>query len=166
MKKIKLDFIPNVDGENEVFLNGKNVEKEIRSMEVSEHVSEVAKIAEVRKLLVEIQRNMAMEKGIVMDGRDIGTVVFPDAPVKIFLTASPKIRAKRRFDELTSKGIDITFEEVENNVKERDFTDSNRRNSPLVAAKDAVVINNDHLDREQTLLAVMKVIKDKLGCNI
>lgn len=166
LKKIKLDFIPNVDGENEVFLNGKNVEKEIRSMEVSEHVSEVAKIAEVRKLLVEIQRNMAMEKGIVMDGRDIGTVVFPDAPVKIFLTASPKIRAKRRFDELTSKGIDITFEEVENNVKERDFTDSNRRNSPLVAAKDAVVINNDHLDREQTLLAVMKVIKDKLGCNI
>lgn len=163
LKKINLNFIENPSTqENEITLNGCNVENGIRSMEVSSHVSEVAKVSEVREMLVQIQRNLAQETGIVMDGRDIGTVVFPDALVKIFLTASAEVRAKRRFDELTKKGVTISLEEVQKNVNERDFIDSHRANSPLKAAKDAVIINNDKLNREETFDAVMEVVKQKL----
>lgn len=161
---IELDFNPNAEtGLNEIHLNGRNVEKQIRSMEVSNLVSDVSRIKEVREFLVKNQRSIAGKKGIVMDGRDIGTVVFPDAPVKIFLTASAEVRAKRRFDELKAKGVEITLEEVQKNVNERDHIDSTRAESPLRAAEDAVLINNDHLDREQTFEAVMKVIREKLG---
>ena len=163
LKKINLNFIENPSTqENEITLNGCNVENGIRSMEVSSHVSEVAKVSEVREMLVQIQRNLAQETGIVMDGRDIGTVVFPDALVKIFLTASAEVRAKRRFDELTKKGVTISLEEVQKNVNERDFIDSHRANSPLKASKDAVIINNDKLNREETFDAVMEVVKQKL----
>lgn len=163
LKKINLNFIENPSTqENEITLNGCNLENGIRSMEVSSHVSEVAKVSEVREMLVQIQRNLAQETGIVMDGRDIGTVVFPDALVKIFLTASAEVRAKRRFDELTKKGVTISLEEVQKNVNERDFIDSHRANSPLKAAKDAVIINNDKLNREETFDAVMEVVKQKL----
>lgn len=164
---IKLDFVFNPDTEkNEIILNGQNVERDIRTMEVSNNVSPIAKIDEVRAFLVEIQRGLAQKKGIVMDGRDIGTVVFPDAPVKIFLTASANVRAKRRYDELIAKGDKVTLEEVQENVNSRDKMDSQRANSPLRKADDAVEINNDNLNAEETLEAVLAVIKDKLGENL
>ena len=148
-------------GKNEIYLNGENVESKIRGMEVSNKVSQIAKVPQIRKHLVKLQRAMANDVGIVMDGRDIGSVVFPDAPVKIFLTASPKARAKRRFDELKSNGIEISMEEVERNINKRDLLDTQRATSPLVKAADAVEVNNDHMDQNQTFDAVMQVIHKK-----
>ncbi|MXV38384.1 (d)CMP kinase [Flavobacteriaceae bacterium Ap0902] len=159
---IKFDYNAATE-KNEIILNGENVEKEIRTMEVSNNVSPIAKIDEVRTLLVKIQRALAQEDGIVMDGRDIGTVVFPDAPVKIFLTASAHVRAQRRYDELKAKGVDVTLEEVTANVNARDKMDSERANSPLKKAEDAVEVNNDDLNAEETVEAVLKIIKEKLG---
>lgn len=162
LPKIQLDFVHNnATGLNDMYMNGENVEHRIRSMEVSNLVSQVAKIPEVRAFLVENQRKIAGKTGIVMDGRDIGTVVFPDAPVKIFLTASPEVRAQRRFDELRQNGVEITLEEVQKNVNERDYIDTHRSTSPLRPAEDAIIINNDNLDRQQTFDAVMDVIQAK-----
>lgn len=138
-----------VSGESEIYLNGENVENEIRKPRVSEVVSLVAVIPEVRKKLVAQQHQMGKEKGLVMDGRDIGTVVFPEAELKIFMTASAEIRAQRRFEELQNKGIEVTFEEVYQNVKERDRIDSTRAISPLRQTADAKVLDNSELNQEE-----------------
>lgn len=150
LSSIQLQFKFNPDlGFAEMFLNNVNVEKEIRTIEVSSFVSKVAEISEVRTKLVEQQKEMGKNKGIVMDGRDIGTVVFPEAELKIFMTASATTRAKRRYDELVQKGDNVSFEEVLKNVEERDYIDSHRDNSPLIRAEDAIEIDNSHLSREE-----------------
>jgi cytidylate kinase len=131
------------------YLNGEDVEEEIRTMEVSSKVSPVSAIGFVRSALVSLQQEMGKEKGIVMDGRDIGTTVFPEAELKIYVTASPDIRALRRYDELQAKGQKIVFEEILNNVKERDYIDQNREISPLKRAKDAILLDNSLLTIEE-----------------
>ena len=148
LKNIVLEFKFNSElGFDEMYLNGVNVEKAIRTIEVSGYVSKVAEVSEVRSKLVEQQKEMGKNKGIVMDGRDIGTVVFPDAELKIFMTASAATRAQRRFDELVQKGDSVSYEEVLKNVEERDYIDTHRDDSPLVMAEDAVEIDNSHLTR-------------------
>jgi cytidylate kinase len=142
----KLRFQYNKDlGFSEMFLNEKNVEKEIRSMRVSKEVSKISVIPEVRKKLVSMQREMGDKEGLVMDGRDIGTVVFPNAELKIFMTASPDIRASRRYKELISRGENVAYEEVLKNVRERDYIDSHRASSPLFRAKDAIIFDNSDM---------------------
>lgn len=156
LKNIVLEFKFNSElGFAEMYLNGVNVEKAIRTIEVSGYVSKVAEVSEVRAKLVEQQQEMGKYKGIVMDGRDIGTVVFPDAELKIFMTASAATRAQRRFDELVQKGDSVSYEEVLKNVEERDYIDTHRDDSPLVMAEDAVEINNSHLTREEQFGAVL-----------
>lgn len=145
--EISLIFQYNPDlGYSEIFLNGENVEKEIRTLEVSESVSQVSVIKEVRDKLVELQREIGKDKGVVMDGRDIGTVVFPDAELKIFFTASPDVRASRRYKELLERGDQVTYEDVLKNIRERDYIDSHREHSPLHRAEDAFEIDNSELD--------------------
>ena len=139
----------------EVYLNGENVEAKIRTLEISKYVSPVATISEVRKMLVTQQQKMGKDKGIVMDGRDIGTVVFPDAELKIFMTASPETRAKRRYLELNERGHDITYEAVLDNVTTRDKIDSTREDSPLVKASDAIEINNSEMNIEEQLVKIL-----------
>lgn len=129
----------------DTYLNGECVEREIRTMEVSRHVSLIAALPFVRSAMVEMQREMGKEKGVVMDGRDIGTVVFPHAELKIFVTASAEVRAQRRYDELTAKGEKCNYEEILENVKERDHIDSTRETSPLRQAEDAIVLDNTHM---------------------
>ena len=156
---IKLTFQFNSDsGFSEIYLNENNVEKEIRSLEVSNFVSKIAEVSEVRLKLVEQQQEMGKDNGVVMDGRDIGTVVFPDAELKIFMTASPTIRAQRRFEEMKGKGHQVTFKEVLKNVEERDFIDSNRIDSPLTKAIDAIEIDNSELTRTQQFDKVLELI--------
>ena len=143
LKNIVLDFKFNPSlGFAEIYLNGVNVENEIRTLEVSNLVSKVAEISEIRKKLVKQQHQMGRNKGVVMDGRDIGTVVFPDASLKLFLTASAEKRAQRRFDELIEKGDKVTYDEILTNVKYRDHIDSTRIDSPLIKASDAIEIDN------------------------
>lgn len=133
----------------ETYLNGVNVENKIRTMEVSSKVSIVSTIDFVREAMVEAQQEMGKSKGIVMDGRDIGTVVFPDAELKVFVIASPEIRAQRRYDELKAKGMDVNYEEILNNVKERDYIDQNREISPLRKADDAILLDNSYMSIEE-----------------
>ena len=152
-------------GQNTTFLNGKNVENEIRTLEVSQNVSPISTIAEVREEMVKQQRENGKNKGIVMDGRDIGTVVFPDAELKIFMTASPEIRAERRFLELKEKGEAVNFDEILENVKKRDEIDSSREVSPLVKANDAMVLDNSLLTREEQLDWVIKKVNEITGNN-
>ena len=147
-------------GRNTTFLNDENVEEEIRQLAVSENVSPVSTIAEVRAEMVKQQRENGKNKGIVMDGRDIGTVVFPNAELKIFMTASPEIRAQRRFDELKAKGLTVDFDEILKNVKERDLIDSTREVSPLRKADDAVVLDNSYLTREEQLEWVVNRVNE------
>lgn len=142
---IQLQFKNNQQGKAEIYLNGENVEAEIRTLEVSNGASRVSTLGAVRRELVRQQQLMGVEKGIVMDGRDIGTVVFPEAELKVFLTSSPEIRARRRMDELSAKGETVSYEEVLANVKERDDRDQNRKESPLKKADDAIVIDNSAL---------------------
>jgi cytidylate kinase len=157
---IKLVFQFNPDlGFAEMYLNDVNVEKEIRTIEVSNYVSKVAEIPEVRSKLVEQQQEMGKSKGIVMDGRDIGTVVFPDAELKIFMTASANTRAQRRYDELIEKGDQVTFDEVLKNVEERDYIDTHREDSPLVKADAAIEIDNSHISKKEQFEMVLKLIK-------
>lgn len=132
-------------GRPDTYLNGENVEQRIRTMEVSSHVSIVAALPFVREAMVKQQQDMGKAKGIVMDGRDIGTTVFPDAELKIFVTASPEIRAQRRYDELKAKGEEADFESILENVKQRDYIDQNRETSPLRQAEDALLLDNSHL---------------------
>jgi len=163
LNQIHLAFIHNPErGYSEILLNGEKVEGSIRNLEVSNQVSQVARISEVRHKLVEIQQHMADGKGIVMDGRDIGTVVFPEAELKIFLTASPETRAKRRYKEMIDDGRDISYESVLENVSQRDLMDTTRRDSPLVKASDAVEIDNSHMNVEETFNAAMKLVEKVL----
>jgi len=148
----------------QTLLNGDNIESEIRTMEVSNLVSPVSKIDAVRDFLVKQQRTIGLNKGVVMDGRDIGTVVFPDAELKIFMTAQPEIRAQRRLAELRQKGdVLTTFEEVLENLSSRDLQDSTRANSPLLQAADAIVIDNSNLSREEQKALAMRLVNEKLG---
>lgn len=160
LHNINLSFQFNKDlGFSEMYLNNKNVEKEIRTMKVSSFVSAVAAVPEVRYQLVKQQQEMGKGKGIVMDGRDIGTVVFPDAELKLFMTASAQIRAQRRYDELVGRGDEVNFDEVLRNVKERDYIDSNREDSPLVKADDAIEIDNSSLTLDEQFQKIMNLVK-------
>jgi CMP/dCMP kinase len=162
LKQITLHFVFNPElGYGEMYLNGLNVEREIRTLEVSSLVSKVAEISAVRAKLVEQQQAMGKEKGVVMDGRDIGTVVFPDAALKIYMTASPETRAQRRFAELQAKGDSVTYEAVLQNVNERDYIDTHRADSPLVKADDAIELDNSNLSREAQLQRVMEWVAAK-----
>ena len=161
LPKIQLEFKFNADlGFAEMYLNDENVEKQIRTIEVSNFVSKVAEVSEVRSKLVEQQKEMGKNKAIVMDGRDIGTVVFPDAELKIFMTASAETRAQRRFDELQQKGDDVSYEDVLKNVVERDYIDTHREDSPLVIADDAIEIDNSYLNKEEQFAAVLDLVND------
>jgi cytidylate kinase len=161
LPNIQLEFKFNADlGFAEMYLNGENVEKPIRTIEVSNFVSKVAEVSEVRSKLVEQQQEMGKNKAIVMDGRDIGTVVFPDAELKIFMTASAETRAQRRFDELQQKGDNVSYEDVLKNVVERDHIDTHREDSPLVIADDAIEIDNSYLNREEQFSAVLELVND------
>jgi CMP/dCMP kinase len=152
LKDIKISFQWNeLTEENVTFLNGENIEDEIRRLEVSQNVSPISTIAEVRHEMVKQQRENGRNKGIVMDGRDIGTVVFPDAELKIFMTASPEIRSRRRYEELVEKGVKVDMEEILQNVNERDQIDSGREISPLKKADDALVLDNSHMTRNEQL---------------
>lgn len=148
---ISIAFKTNNKGEQETFLNGENVEREIRTLKVANGASRVSTLGFVRHELVRQQQLMGKEKGVVMDGRDIGTVVFPDAELKLFLTASPEVRARRRFEEMTAKGEDPLFEEVLANVKERDLRDTTRTESPLRKADDALELDNSHIGIDEQL---------------
>lgn len=159
LPQVQLTFQFNADlGFAEMYLNGLNVETEIRTLEVSGFVSKIAEVSAVRSKLVEQQQQMGLGKGIVMDGRDIGTVVFPAAELKVFMTASPETRAQRRYDELRGKGQTVAYEDVLKNVQERDYIDTHRADSPLVKAEDAVEIDNSNLTREEQFDAVMDLI--------
>ena len=149
IESIRIEFKPNDKGISETYLNGENVETKIRSLEVANGASRVSTLGFVRRELVRQQQLMGLKKGIVMDGRDIGTVVFPSAELKIFVTASPEIRAQRRLDEMAGKGEIANFEEVLANVKERDDRDQNRTESPLRKAEDAIVLDNSFMTREE-----------------
>ncbi|WP_127845343.1 (d)CMP kinase [Psychroflexus aestuariivivens] len=158
---INFEYNPE-ENSNDVFLNGENVENEIRKMHVSDHVSAIAKIDKVREKLVAIQQEIGKDKGIVMDGRDIGSVVFPEAELKIFMTASAEVRAERRYQELKKKGENITFEEVFQNVKSRDEVDSSRANSPLIQAKDAIKVDNSEMSQDQQFELILNLAKERI----
>jgi len=158
LNEISLEFREN-SGKLEIYLNGENVSKEIRTTEVSDNVSFIAKQPEVRERLVVLQRNIAEKQGVIMDGRDIGTVVLPNADYKFFLTASANERARRRFLELQSLGIETTIEEVKKNLIERDRIDSEREISPLKQAEDAILIDNTNLNKEETIDLILSYIK-------
>ena len=143
-----------------MYLNDVNIEKEIRTIEVSNFVSKVAEVSEVRAKLVEQQQQMGKDKGIVMDGRDIATVVFPDAELKIFMTASAQTRAQRRFEELQQKDDAVSFEEVLKNVEERDYIDTHRADSPLLKDKNAIEIDNSQLSREEQFDKVLALVQN------
>lgn len=160
---IEFKLNPNTN-QQDTYLNGENIESEIRvNPRVASVVSDVSAISEVRRFLVKQQQQMGKLKGIVMDGRDIGTVVFPDAELKLFVTADPMVRAKRRFDELVEKGQTTTIEEVLANLEKRDHIDSNRADSPLMQAADAIVLDNSNLTREEQFEWVMKLVNQKIS---
>ena len=164
LNNIIIAFVFNPDiAEYETFLNSENVEKEIRGVRVSEFVSIISKIPEVRSRMVELQREIGIFRGIVMDGRDIGTVVFPDADLKVFMTASVDIRAKRRYDELTAKGLSVDPAEIRRNIVARDITDENRDISPLKKADDSVVLDNSRMTVDEQMIWIMDIIKAKLN---
>ena len=163
LENISLNFeYNNTLGTSDMYLNDENVEQLIRDMLVSESVSEVAAVKEVREFAVAQQQQMGEKKGIVMDGRDIGTTVFPNAELKIFVTADVAIRVSRRFKELFEKNKNITIEEVQQNLEMRDYIDSHREFSPLRKADDAIVLNNSDLTREQQLAMALKCVKEKI----
>ena len=163
LPSIQLEFKYNSNLDfAEMFLNGINVEKQIRTLEVSNFVSKIAEVSQVRSKLVEQQQEMGKNKSIVMDGRDIATVVFPDAELKIFMTASSETRAQRRFEELQEKGDAVSYEDVLKNVQERDYIDTHREDSPLVKAEDAIEIDNSYLTREEQFNAVLELVNETL----
>lgn len=164
LENVYITFRYNPDNQiSEVHLNGQSVELEIRSLQVSNHVSQVSDIPEVRQKLVKQQQRIASNRGVVMDGRDIGTVVMPDAEIKFFMTADKQVRAQRRFDELKSKGVTTTIEEVLQNIEMRDDIDSNRAADPLRQAKDAIVIDNTTLTLEEQFEFAMRQIDSALA---
>lgn len=160
MDQIDIHFVlTGNEGESVITLNGDRVDSEIRSMEVSENVSHVSAIKEVRNHMVALQKQMRSSGGLVMDGRDIGTTVFPDADLKIFMTADPMVRAERRFKELTGMGIRVTLGEVSANISSRDHEDTHREESPLRQAKDAVVLDNTHLNYDEQVNFVLECLR-------
>ncbi len=160
IRDCSMDFV-SVDGKIHLYLNGEDVERDIRLIEVSDNVSYVARVPEIRQILVEWQQSMGKTKSVVMDGRDIGTVVFPHADVKFFVTATPEVRAQRRFLELESMGEKVWFEQVLDNITRRDSIDQDREASPLRQAEDAYVLDNSYLTREQQLEWALTIIKQK-----
>ena len=160
LKNIQISFIQTPDGQH-VTLNGEDVESHIRTLEVGELASQISTIKEVRAFLVAQQQAMGEKKGIVMDGRDIGTVVFPQAELKLFLTASPEVRAKRRFLELQAKGDNPDYEEVLRATNERDYRDTHRAESPLRQAEDAVVVDNSEMTREEQMEHIINVFRGR-----
>lgn len=164
LKEICIEFVPNTaTGQSDILLNGENVSLLIREMVVAEKVSEVAAVPAVRHFAVAQQQAMGRRKGIVMDGRDIGTVVFPDAELKIFMTADPAIRVVRRFEELRAANPNITMEEVQTNLTLRDYIDSNREESPLRQAPDARVLDNSDISREEQLDLALQWVEEAVG---
>ncbi|WP_320814887.1 (d)CMP kinase [Flavobacterium sp.] len=162
LSSINLEFRFNEQlGFAEMFLNQVNIENEIRTINVSRCVSKIAEISEVRSMLVKQQQQMGKNKAVVMDGRDIGTVVFPDAELKLFMTASAETRAQRRFDELVEKGQMVTFDEVLQNVQERDYIDTHREDSPLIKALDAIEIDNSSMSKEEQFNLVIAMVNEK-----
>lgn len=147
-------------GASDIYVNGDRVEGKIRSIEVSNCVSAVSAIGKVREMLVRMQQEMGKRRGVVMDGRDIGTVVFPDAELKIFMTADPRVRAQRRYDELTAKGDKVSLEEIEQNVRDRDYQDEHRAISPLRKADDAIVLDNSQMTVEEQMTWIMERIAE------
>ncbi len=160
---IHICFCRNAAGQVETCLNGKSVEKEIRGMDVSNHVSQVAALGFVRKAMVRQQQEMGKEKGVVLDGRDIGSVVFPDAELKVFVTASVEVRAKRRLDELVAKGENTTLEEVKKNIQMRDYIDSTRVESPLRKVDDAVVLDNSNMSIEEQDAFLLALYEERVS---
>ncbi len=165
LSQIRITFKPDLFGVQETFLNGENVEKEIRTLEVANGASRVSTLAAVRTEMVRQQQEMGLNKGVVMDGRDIGTVVFPDAEMKLFLTCSPDIRAKRRYDEMISKGESPQYEDVLANVKERDLRDTTREASPLRQADDAIVLDNSEIGIDEQLQWALNMFNKITGNN-
>lgn len=163
LPQVKIEFRKNDAGRADAYLNGDNVENEIRSLKVSSQVSIVAALPFVREAMVALQQEMGKAKGVVMDGRDIGTTVFPDAELKIFMTADPEIRAQRRYLELKEKGQEEPFEAILENVKQRDYIDEHREVSPLRKADDAVVLDNGDITREQQKEIILKLFKERAG---
>lgn len=167
LKSINLKFYKEPDwNKAHIFLNGKDVENDIRNLQVSEFVSPIAAIHEVRVKLVAQQKEMGLEKGVVMDGRDIGTVVFPKAELKVFMHASADKRAERRYEELVARGDQVIYEEVLKNIQERDHIDSTREDSPLMKAGDAIEIDNSHMNIEDQFHTVLQLAKDRIAGRI
>lgn len=163
LNDIELHFEYNATkGYADIFLNGENVEELIRTLEVSNFVSQIAEVSEVRRKLVDQQQIFGKSKGVVMDGRDIGTVVFPDAELKVFMTASPQIRAERRYQELKEKNQNITFDEVYQNVVKRDEIDTSRADSPLIKADDAIEIDNSNLSKDEQFELIVTLVNERL----
>jgi len=164
LPEIDLRFEYNPDlGYAEIYLNDVNVEGQIRTLEVSRYVSQVSVVKEVREKLVILQKEMGKNKGLVMDGRDIGTVVFPEAELKLFMTASPDIRATRRYKELLDRGDNISFEEVLENVQARDYIDSHRKFSPLKKAEDAIVIDNSAMSQDEQFQRALSLARQRIN---
>jgi cytidylate kinase len=164
LNDINIDFIYNPDiNAHETFMNSENVEAEIRNLEVTSRVSRISQIPEVRTRMVELQRQIGAFKGIVMDGRDIGTVVFPDADLKIFMTAPAEVRARRRYDELKAKGIKVDFEEIKRGIIARDISDENRDISPLRRADDAIILDNTRMTVDTQMQWVREIIEKKIN---
>ncbi len=161
LPNLEVKFIINpISHNSDVLLNAQNIEREIRTMRVSDNVSRVSAIREVREKMVAQQRKMGRGKGVVLDGRDIGTHVFPKAELKLFMTADPEVRAKRRMDEFSSKGQYFSLDEVEKSLQQRDYDDLNRKESPLIQAEDAIILDNSDLNKEEQLEFVLKLITD------
>lgn len=160
-KNIRISFLQTADGQH-VCLNGEDVEKQIRTLETGNLASQVSTIGVVRRFLVAQQQQMGTEKGIVMDGRDIGTIVFPQAELKIFLTATAQVRAERRYLELKQKGINAVYEDVLHDVLDRDYRDTHRAESPLRQAEDAIVLDNTHLTQDEQLRKVVEIFESKI----
>ena len=164
LKDISINFRFNQNNLiSEIFLNNRNVEKEIGSLEVSNYVSKVAAIPEIRKEMVKLQRNIDRRKGVVMDGRDIGSVVFPNADIKLFLTASDTVRANRRFEEMINNGLSVSYDDILNNIRNRDKLDSSRSDSPLIIEKDAIVIDNSNMSINEQIKQIKQLIDRKIA---
>ena len=160
LDNIKIKFM-NVGGKLKLFLNGKNIEKDLNSLDVSNEVSNVASIPQIRSKLVKLQREIDRSNGIIMDGRDIGSVVFPEADLKLFLTASIEVRAERRYDELIKKGANVTLSDVVNNIEDRDQKDSNRKTSPLIIDDDAILIDNTNKTISEQVKWIKEIVQSR-----
>ncbi|MBL4709656.1 MAG: (d)CMP kinase [Flavobacteriales bacterium] len=163
LDQIHISFHFNEESQSsDTYLNGENIEEEIRGKQVSESVSEISQLKTIRKRMVSLQQEAGLNKKMVMDGRDIGTKVFPNAELKLFMTADPKIRAKRRYDELKANGKELNLEEIENNLEKRDYNDTHREENPLRKATDAIKLDNSYMNQEEQLSWVLQLVEDKL----